>query len=71
MPRQAGLDVNNVQLPVTWADYHVSRPQGEFHGEIMPYLQPGMNRLQFFTSNARMGINATGVSFSARITLSP
>jgi hypothetical protein len=37
----------------------------------MPYLQPGINRLQFFTSNARVGINPTGVSFWARVVLSP
>jgi hypothetical protein len=68
---RAGLSVNDVQLPAPTSGFAASSPPGEYHGEIMPYLQPGMNRLQFFTTNASVGINPTGVSFFATITLSP
>jgi hypothetical protein len=68
---QAGLSVNDMQLPADWGGFAANSPLGEYHGEIISYLQPGMNRLQVFTSNARVGINPTGIIFSARLTLSP
>jgi hypothetical protein len=67
----AELAVNDIPLPTPWATFSPSTPQGEFHGDILQYLQPGMNRLQFLATNARVGINPTGVSFAARIVLSP
>lgn len=63
--------MNDVPLPTPWATFAPSTPQGEFHGDILSYLQPGMNRLQFLVTNARVGINPTGVSFAARIVVSP
>jgi hypothetical protein len=68
---QAALYVNDRRQPAPWGFFGASSPPGKFDGEIMPYLQPGMNRLQFFTSNAFVGINPAGVSFLATITLSP
>jgi hypothetical protein len=67
----AELALNGVRLPTQWGPFSPSQPPGEFHGEVLPYLTPGMNRLQFFTANARLGFNSTGISFVARITLTP
>jgi hypothetical protein len=68
---QAALYVNDRRLPAPWGFFGASSSPGEYHGEIMTYLQPGMNRLQFLTSNAYVGINPSGVSFLATITLTP
>jgi hypothetical protein len=67
----AELAVNGVPLPTPWATFSASTPQGEFHGDILSYLRLGMNRLQFLATNARGGINPTGISFAARIVISP
>jgi hypothetical protein len=67
----AELALNGFRLPTPWGHFSPSVPPGEFHGEVLPYLVPGMNRLQFFTSNARLGFNPTGISFFARLTLTP
>jgi hypothetical protein len=67
----AELAVNGTRLPVRWASFSPSEAPGEFHGEIASLLTLGMNRLQFFVSNARVGVNPTGVAFSAKLTLSP
>jgi hypothetical protein len=68
---QAEVALNDARLPVPWASFSRSGPRGEYHGEVMSYLRLGMNRLQFFASNARVGVNPTGVSFLARLILSP
>jgi hypothetical protein len=65
----AGLAVNGTWLPVRLGGFAPSEPPGEFHGDITPLLHLGTNRLQFFDVNARLGINPTGVSFFAQITL--